>query len=190
MKKKKSIKSKLVEGKELTIQQQVFVREYAVHFDAQRAAKEAGYSEKSAGTIGYQLLQNPKVQKAVSKELDDYALEHSNLKKRVLAQLANIAFSDITDYQTWNGDYSTLKDSEQLTKKQRAAIQQVKVTTVTKEDEARHTVELKLCSKEKALELLGRHLGMFTDKIEHKMPTPILIEYPSGEKTYIGAKEE
>lgn len=190
MKKKKSSKKELLEEDGLTAKQRAFVAEYVLHFDGKRAAIAAGYSEDSAAPIASQQLNKTKIQKAIAEVLDDYGLKHDNLKKRVLAQLACLAFSDITDYQVWNGDYATLKDSESLTRKQRAAIQQVKVTTVTKEDEARHTVELKLCSKEKALELLGRHLGMFTDKIEHKMPVPVLIEYPDGSQTYIGSKEE
>ena len=173
---------------ELTLKQQAFVEEYVVHFDGKRAAIKAGYSEASASAQASQQLNNPKIQTAIAKVLDQYALKHDVLKKRVLDQLANIAFSDITDYQVWNGDYATLKDSEQLTKAQRAAIHQVKVTTVTKEDEARHTVELKLCSKEKALELIGRHLGMFTDKIEHKGAVPVLIDYGDGTSTYLGSK--
>ena len=173
---------------DLTIQQQAFVNEYVVHFDATRAARTAGYSEKSVMSQACQLLKNPKVQKGINEALENYGLKHDVLKKRVLDQLANIAFSDITDFQEWSGDYATLKDSKGLTKGQRAAIQEVKVTTITKEDSATHSVHVKLCSKEKALELLGKHLGMFTDKIEHTMPRPLRIDYSDGTGVLLGAE--
>lgn len=53
-------------GQELTPKQAEFVRQF-LHAggDATQAAKAAGYSEVSAGTIGYQLLQKPHVAAAI-----------------------------------------------------------------------------------------------------------------------------
>lgn len=51
---------------ELTDQQEIFVREYLVDWNASAAAIRAGYSAKSAPTFGWHLLQNPKVSNAVT----------------------------------------------------------------------------------------------------------------------------
>jgi phage terminase small subunit len=48
----------------LTPKQQRFVEEYAVDCCATGAARRAGYSDRTAAQIGYQLLQKPSVQKA------------------------------------------------------------------------------------------------------------------------------
>lgn len=49
----------------LTPQQQAFVREYVKDFNGSRAARDAGYSKKSAGNTANGLLKNPKVQAAI-----------------------------------------------------------------------------------------------------------------------------
>lgn len=54
-------------GSRLTNQQLHFIEEYLQHFNATRAAKDSGYSEKSAYVSGYQLLQNPLVKSEIEK---------------------------------------------------------------------------------------------------------------------------
>lgn len=53
-------------GQELTPKQREFVRHFLrLGGDATQAAREAGYSEVSASTLGYQLLQKPHVAAAI-----------------------------------------------------------------------------------------------------------------------------
>ena len=86
-------------------------------------------------------------------------------------ELARVAFADATDYaqvetRTFEKDDGTevtyqavaLKETIELTTDQRAAIAGIK--------QGANGIEVKLCDKIKALELLGRHIGMFNDKIE------------------------
>lgn len=54
----------------LTPKQQAFIREYLVDMNATRAARTAGYSEKTAEQQGYQLLQLPLVKEALQKAMD------------------------------------------------------------------------------------------------------------------------
>lgn len=66
---------------ELTPKQAEFVRQFLRSGgDATHAAKEAGYSEVSSGTIGYQLLQKPHVAAAIL-----------HAQRSELAELASIA---------------------------------------------------------------------------------------------------
>lgn len=155
----------------LTIQQQAFVAEYAVHFDATKAALNAGYSKKTARNQGSQLLHNPKIQEAISKALDDYGNDMAVLKKRVVNEIATMAFSDITDlYEKAEGDEFRLKDLKALGRKHSGNIKELKVKRTTYKDEVSEEVLVKLWSKEKALELLGRHLGMFQERLEPPAP--------------------
>ena len=90
---------------------------------------------------------------------------------RVVRELARIAFANIADYlhvetQTRTKDdgtevtYQTVmfNETQELSADQRAALAVVKQSV--------NGFELKLHDKIKALELLGRHIGMFNDKIE------------------------
>ncbi|MCB6754752.1 terminase small subunit, partial [Eubacterium callanderi] len=53
-----------------------------------------------------------------------------------------------------------------------ACIQAVKI----KPNEWGTEREVKLCDKKSALELLGKHLGMFKDKLDVNMNIPIIFE--------------
>ena len=77
---------------------------------------------------------------------------------RVLQELAAIAFARVTDYAEVKDGQAIIKDTGNLDEQQARAIAGIK--------EGKFGVEVKLNDKEKALELLGRHLGMFKDKVE------------------------
>lgn len=170
----------------LTQQQQVFVAEYVIDFNQKRAALAAGYSEKSISALASHLLSNPKIQTAIDVALSDYGTEHKVLKQRVLAQLSNLAFSDMADYyEHAEGETLTLKDLKAMSRKQTSAIQEVKVkNTIHKGELVGQDITFKLCSKERALDMLGRHLGMFTDKVEVATDGPqgpvVTITLPSN----------
>lgn len=143
----------------MTAQQNAFVMEYIIDFNSTRAAIDVGYSPKSAMSIGSQLIKNPKVQKAICEALEDFSRTQEILKQRVLSQLVNLAFSDIRDYLSFGPGGVCLKDSEQLSTAQAAAIVEVR----EKSNQLGTTVSFKLANKEKSLELIGRHLAMFKD---------------------------
>ena len=77
---------------------------------------------------------------------------------RVLEELAAIAFAKATDYAEVKEGQVIIKDTANMDEQQVRAIAGIK--------EGKYGIELKLNDKEKALELLGRHLGMFKDKLE------------------------
>lgn len=147
---------------DLTPQQQAFVAEYVIDFNATRAAIVAGYSEKTARVQGSQLLNNTYVSKAIKEALEEHGTKREVLKQRVLNQLVNLSHSDIRDYVEYDQGGVTLKPSKSLTRAQAAAITEVREVRTQNGS----TVTFKLSSKEKSLELLARHLGMLIDKTE------------------------
>ena len=76
----------------------------------------------------------------------------------VVEELASIAFAKATDYVEIKGGRVFIKDTNLLSDAQIKAIAGIK--------EGANGIEIKMNDKEKALELLGRHLGMFKDKVE------------------------
>lgn len=98
---------------------------------------------------------------------------------RVLRGLAKIAFVNATD--AINMDDATKKDGAD--RDDTAAIASVKIKTMPGENGDIIEREVKICDKLKALELHGKHLGMFNDKfnVNAEMAVKIVddIDYDS-----------
>lgn len=152
-----------------------FVEEYLIDLNATQAAIRAGYSPKTANEQGARLLANVSVQEAVAKAMAERSKRTGANQDRVIQELARIAFvnpRNVIDSE----DGSVRKDA---TEDDLACIQAVKVKTTDGEKGKSVEREVKLNDKMKALELLGKHLGMFKDKIEldTDMELNITIDY-------------
>lgn len=154
----------------LTPKQIRFVDEYLVDFNATQAAIRAGYSEKNAYQIGSENLRKPQIQSEIARRQKDLQRRTEISQDRVVKELARIAFADASDYacietymyENKEGTLSPIqvvspKDTGVLSDDQRAAIAGIK--------QGANGIEIKLHDKIKALELLGRHIGMFNDKL-------------------------
>ena len=145
----------------LTAKQQRFVEEYLIDLNATQAAIRAGYSVKNAGKIGPELLGKTRIKNAIDKAMAERSRRTGINQDRVLLELAKIAFVNASD--VINMDEATIKG--EANREDTAAIASVKVKTIPGEDGDIVEREVKMCDKLKALELLGKHLGMFTDKL-------------------------
>ena len=148
----------------MTPKQERFVQEYLIDLNATQAAIRAGYSSKRADAIGYENLRKPEIQNAISKAQDKRSARTEVSQDRVVKEIARIAFADPRKIFKCGPDGVTLLDSGDLTDDEAAAISEVSETTT----ESGGNIKAKLLDKLKALELLCRHLGMFTEKIENK----------------------
>ena len=164
--------------KELTDKQKAFALAYATHFEAKKAALVAGYSESMASKGTSQLLGNPRVQKEIAKNLEVYGNKHEVLKKRLLNQLVNIAFSDINDFASVGPDGVSVKEWSEMPRNLRMLVSEVKETR----GKDTVTVQFKLVDKLRAMEMIGKHLGMFVDKVEHEVIKPTYIESYDGRR--------
>lgn len=138
----------------LTEKQARFVAEYLVDMNATEAAKRAGYSEKTAYSIGFENLRKPEIQEAIQAAMEDRAKRTEITQDAVLRELAAIGFAKATDFVQIRDSRVHLSETDSLTDEQRRAIAGIK--------EGKFGIELKLHDKLKALELLGQHLGMFS----------------------------
>ena len=137
--------------------QRRFVAEYLVDLNATRAAKRAGYSAKSARSLGYRLLQNPAVAAAVAKAQGRRAARTRVSADRVVTELAKVAFGDPRRLLSWGPDGVVLRDSSELTEAEAALVSEVSETRTA----AGGTRKVKLHCKLTALNALGKHLGLF-----------------------------
>ena len=147
----------------LTDKQARFVEEYLIDLNATQAAIRAGYAESSAKDCGWENLQKPAVQAALHEAMDARSKRTAITADRVLQELAHLGFARMDDYAEWGPKGVTLKQSEGLTEDQLRAVGEVS-ETVTQHG---GTIRFKLHDKLGALEKLGKHLGLFVERVEH-----------------------
>lgn len=146
----------------LTDKQKKFIDEYLVDLNATQAAIRAGYKEKAAYRTGAENLRKPQIQEEIQKRIQERQQRTEVTQNMVVKELAAIAFARATDYASVRGGAVCIKDTDSLSDEQISAIAGIK--------EGKFGVEIRLNDKEKALELLGRHLGMWNDKLDIKTP--------------------
>lgn len=151
----------------MTPKQERFVQEYLIDLNATQAAIRAGYAPASASVEGSRLLANAKVAAAVALGQQQRASELGVTAERVLAELAKIGFSDIRRMFSPAGHLLPVGDLDD-----EAAASVASVEVVTRKvpggdaDEVERVAKIKLWDKRAALVDMGKHLGMFTDKLE------------------------
>jgi phage terminase small subunit len=156
-------------GKELTKKHQVFVAEYLVSLDATSAAIKAGYSQKSAQSLGCQLLKHPKVSAEIAKKTGKRLNRLEITADLVLQELAKLAFLDPRKFYREDG---SLKSIPELDDESAAALAGMEVEEAYEhfgKGQAKPTgviKKIKFADKGQNLERLGRHLKLFTDKLE------------------------
>lgn len=143
----------------MTQKQKRFIEEYLIDLNATQAAIRAGYSLDTAKSIGSENLTKPDIQARIAKAMAERSRRTGVNADRVVMELAKIAFVNAKD--VIDPDTATVKPD--ALPEDTAAIQSVKVKTFGEDGLER---EVKMADKLRALELLGRHLGMFKDKVE------------------------
>lgn len=145
----------------LTEKKKRFVREYLIDFNATRAAKDSGYSEKTAYSQGQRLLKDVVIRAAIDAAIAEGNKELDVTRERVIAQLAKIAFSDLKDVVTWTDDGKiSIRPSGEV---DGTVLQEISETISRVGGVTRN---VKVNDRLKALELLGRHMGLFTDNVK------------------------
>jgi phage terminase small subunit len=150
----------------LTKKQQKFIEEYFVcGMNATQAAINAGYSEKTARSIGHENLTKPDIKA----EIDRIFQENTMPAGEVLTRLTEQARGDIGDFFNDTGILD-IKKARELGKTR--LIKKVKRTVSTYTDEQGNgkesfTDEIELYSSQSALQILARRYGLLTEKVEH-----------------------
>ena len=121
----------------MTDKQKLFCKEYLVDLNATQAAIRAGYSEKTAYSQGQRLLKDVEIQEEIQKLM--------NKRSDKVEITAENVLNDILDIRDLCKENSVIEDSDGNLKVNRDAVN----------------------SRIKANELLGKHLKLFTDKVEH-----------------------
>jgi phage terminase small subunit len=146
----------------LTARQVRFVEQYLVHLNATQACIEAGFSAKTAAAAASRLLRNVKVAVAIRTSQQARAVRVGIEQDRVLAELEDMAFSDISDYVVSDTGDVTL--SATAAPRAMHAVQSIKrrIIDVGEGKDRLRTieVEIKLWDKTSMLKLAAQHVGI------------------------------
>lgn len=146
----------------LTEKQKRFCEEYLIDLNGTQAAIRAGYSFDSAGAIASENLTKLEIQEYLTIRQSELITETGITQKRVLEEYAKIAFADIRKMYTVDG---ALKGMHDLDDDAAAALAGVDVyeERVGAEDveSIGVTKKIKMHDKIRALDAIGKHLGMF-----------------------------
>lgn len=168
-------------GESMTNKQRRFVEEYLIDLNATQAAIRAGYKKSEyTDTNAKKILENTRISEAIEKAMADRSKRTGINQDRVIRELARIAFINPND--VINPEDASVR--EDASEDDLACIQSIKVKRMDGEKGYSEEREVKLNDKMRALELLGKHLGMFKDKIEldADMELNINIDYGDEEK--------
>lgn len=125
--------------------------------NAYKAALTAGYSENFAKAKSYQLLDREDIQDYIDQRRKQMA-RRAVSPERVLLELAAIGFANATEFVEIKKGKIKISDTEELPPNIRKAIIEIK--------RGRDGIEIKMADKLKALELMGKNLGMFREKVD------------------------
>lgn len=142
----------------LTEKQKRFCDEYLIDLNATQAAIRAGYSVQTAKETGYENLTKPHIQAVISKALAERSRRTGVNADRVINELAKLAFVNPSSIINLR-DASVLEDASE---EDLACISSVKIKRSSSDTGDSIEREVKIYDKMKALELLGKHLGMFS----------------------------
>lgn len=142
-------------------QHERFCQEYLIDLNGTKAAERAKYSKKTACVQASQLLTRLNIQNRIA-ELQAARAKRTEISQdRVLKELACLGHSNIKKYVAHSAKgFMQFKDIDEISEEDAKAIEAIKVNY------DKNTIEFKLHSKTRTLEMIGRHLGMFMDKFD------------------------
>lgn len=141
----------------LNDKQRAFVDHYLISRNASKAARLAGYSDKTAGQQGYRLLQSPAVQAAIRESMAALAMTAEEVLFRLTEQ-AQVSMEDFLSI--------TLGTSPRIDLGKALEAGKLHLVKKISFDKAGQIASIELHDAQSALVQLGRYHALFTDKVE------------------------
>jgi phage terminase small subunit len=179
----------------LTPKQRRFCIEYVKDMNATRAYVDAyGHDNRaSARVFGCRLLTKDHIQHRINLEFQEMAKEGRVKAQMVIRELALIAFSEVSAAVEWSDAGMTIRDSKDMTRDERAVIQEISVTPVVNlSGHVADTKKVKMHNKAKALETLAKYFGLLDNGSgDDSDKKPFKLNYePEQLKAFVKDKDE
>lgn len=143
----------------LNARQLAFVREYLLCRNASEAVRRAGYYTRSPHVEGSRLLANPNIQAMVGRAEKKVAEKFEITHEKITQELAAVAFGNVGNVMHWSEHGVSLIPKEDQSEADMKFIESISET------QTEHGSSIKMTTlgnqKVKALELLGKHVGMW-----------------------------
>lgn len=150
-----------------------FVDEYLIDLNAAQAAIRAGYSVKTARSLGQRLLTDVDIAAAIAAAIAERAERTKITQDCVLQELAILLRSDVRHF-TVDDDTGSLVLADGAPDSAWRAVSSVKHRRIVsgrgEHRETTYEVEFRLWDKPAAVKMAGQHLAMFTEKHEVTLP--------------------
>ncbi len=155
----------------MTKAQENFCNEYLIDFNAARAYKvtyKSCKTDETAYANSSRLLRNAKVQEYIQKRIKEREERTEITQDQVINELAKIAFFNPKEIFNDNGSLKNIKDIEDKDAGVIIGIDSYEeyIGRGEEREAIGETKKIKFADKLKALELLGKHLGMFKEEIK------------------------
>lgn len=163
-------------AKALTAKQEAFAQHYTINQDATKAYRvaydAAGMKESSIRANAHKLLRTDFMKQRIE-ELQKVVRQSATKSfeitaEKVLQELAKIAFANVQDYVRVDAEGIPLPNFTEVTRSQFSAIGEITFEDIETGQRTGKRVKFKLLDKKGALVDLGKHLGLFVEKTEHK----------------------
>ena len=139
----------------LTPKEQLFIKNFPIDLNQHQAAKRAGY--KAWKKMSVQCMQKPAIRDAIRKLMERRYRKFEAVADKVVQDLADIAHLDKSQVFQVRDGVLHVTDTDLLPKRIRRCISKISQT--------QHGLRIEFDDRVKALELLGRHLALFTDNM-------------------------
>lgn len=143
----------------MTNRQRLFVEEYLRCGNATEAAIKAGYSKKTAYSIGSENLRKPEIAAIIQQRLSDKTMAANEVLERLTAQARGNLAPFLVNGKWFDLDSDSAKANIDLIKKAKFKRRVVNDTTVDEE------VEIELYDAQSALVWMGKHHKLFTENV-------------------------
>ena len=152
----------------LTPKQSRFVDEYLLDLNASAAALRAGYSKKTAYSIGHANLKKVEIEKAISERRENASERTKVTLDQVVREAARLALFDPRKLFNANGTPIAIQDLDDDTA---ACIAGLDVVNMGSGDQIGQVLKYKLAPKGQAIDTLMKHLGGYEKDNDQKIGT-------------------
>ncbi len=147
--------------KNLTKKEKAFVQEYPKHFNGSKAARDSGYSIKTARQIAHVKLSKADIREAIEDELKAREARTKITQDMVVHELALLALGRYEDVATWDEDGKpTLKPLDEMNERGRATLKSIKHREVPTEFGKAVEIDFSIQDKKGALAELLKHTAI------------------------------
>ncbi|WNO60436.1 terminase small subunit [Rheinheimera sp. MMS21-TC3] len=164
-----------------TAKEKLFAHEYLIDSNMTAAAIRAGYSERTAKSQGHEIYHKPYIKAWIEQRVKQHLKKLDISAEAILQEVALIGFQNLAGAYNKDGTLMNIHDMPEAVQRTIASIE-VDELRDPDGDSIGRTSKLRVTDKLKALEMLGKHEKLWTDKIELSDRPMVYVKDMTGRK--------